>query len=460
MLDRFGWDLERALSLPGLSPSWPPPAGAGGGTLVAHERGATWRYNAAGSGGSGIGMASEPSPACEPRGGVLEVFAVALGLGLTSFGGPIAHLGYFERVYVRRRRWLSAEDFAGLVALCQMMPGPASSQVGFLVGLHRAGYPGALAAWAGFTLPSALLMFAFALAAPGLTGSLARAALHGLSLVAVAVVAQAVWSMARRLCRDLATAAIALAAAALLLVLPAAGLQLLALAIGGAAGAVLRPGASPAVAAPDAAVGRGVGAAALTLFLALLVVLPLASRAAPHSLVAMAAIFYRAGALVFGGGHVVLPLLRDALVPAGWLSDRAFLSGYGAAQAVPGPLFTFAAYLGATIAPGGAGLIAAAEGALVALVFIFLPGLLAALAGLTVMRWLAARPWAAGALAGINAAVVGVLGAALYRPIWTSAVLSGRDLAIALAALLFLERWKVPPIAIVAFCVAGAVAAA
>ena len=400
---------------------------------------------------SSLEHASPESPA--RRGSAGEVLRVTLGLGLTSFGGPIAHLGYFERAYVRERGWLSPEDYAGLVALCQMLPGPASSQTGFLVGLRRAGLPGALAAWIGFTLPSAIVMFGFAIAAPRMQGPLLTAVLHGLKLVAVAVVAQAVWSMAQRLCPDRTRVALALIAAVLLLVAGGAGMQVLALAIGAAGGAVLCRGIAAARELPAIPVGLRAGLVALMVFVALLVALPIAGTAAPHSLLAMAGIFYKAGALVFGGGHVVLPLLRDALVPTGWLSDNAFLAGYGVAQAVPGPLFTFSAYLGAVMAPAGSALLWSA----VALVFMFLPGLLLALAGLPLWAWLSRHPAARGALAGVNAAVVGVLGAALYDPIWLSAVAGGRDVAIAAVGFALLERWRVAPIWVVGFCVVATV---
>jgi chromate transporter len=400
------------------------------------------------------------SSAVEPgRGSAGEVFSVALRLGLTSFGGPIAHLGYYERTYVRQRQWLSPDEYAGLVALCQMVPGPASSQVSYLIGLRRAGWSGAFAAWAGFTFPSALVMFGFALLAPRLEGHTTDAVLHGLKLVAVAVVAQAVWSMARNLCPDRPRAALALLAALLLLVVSGSLVQIAALLIGAAGGAVLCRNLPAAPGLPAMPVTLRTGGVALALFLILLVALPLAGAAAPpHSLLALAGIFYKAGALVFGGGHVVLPLLRDALVPQGWLSDNTFLAGYGVAQAIPGPLFTFSAYLGAIVAPPGVG--AAVLWSSVALVFMFLPGLLIALAGLPVWLWLGHHPAARGALAGINAAVVGVLGAALYNPIWLSAVASGRDVAVALAGFLLLERWRVPPLAIVVLCVGAALISA
>jgi chromate transporter len=386
------------------------------------------------------------------RGTAFEVFRVALRLGLTSFGGPIAHLGYYERTYVRQRQWLAPDEYAGLVALCQMLPGPASSQVSYLIGLRRAGWGGGFAAWAGFTLPSAIVMFIFALLAPHLEGHATDAVLHGLRLVAVAVVAQAVWSMARNLCPDRPRAALALVSAALLLVVGGALLQIVALLIGAVGGAVLCRNLPALPGLPAMPVSLRTGGVALAAFVALLAALPVAGTAAPHGLVALAGIFYKAGALVFGGGHVVLPLLRDALVPRGWLSDDRFLAGYGVAQAIPGPLFTFSAYLGAAVAPYGAAL----PWACVALLFMFLPGLLIALAGLPVWLWLGHHPTARAALAGVNAAVVGVLGAALYDPIWRSAVGNGRDVAIALVGLLLLERWRLPPLAIVIFSVAAA----
>ncbi len=398
-------------------------------------------------------MSEVTSPVVEPhQGRAAEVFWVALRLGLTSFGGPIAHLGYYERTYVRQRRWLSPEEYAGLVALCQMVPGPASSQVGYLIGLRRAGWGGAFAAWAGFTLPSAIVMFGFALLAPRLEGPTTDAVLHGLKLVAVAVVAQAVWSMGRNLCPDRARAGLALVAAVLLLVVSGPVIQIAALLIGAIGGAVLCRDLPAAPGLPAMPMTLRTGGVALGLFVVLLIALPLAGAAAPHSLLALAGIFYKAGALVFGGGHVVLPLLRDALVPQGWLSDNTFLAGYGVAQAIPGPLFTFSAYLGAVVAPAGQALLWAS----VALVFMFLPGMLVALAGLRVWLWLGHHPAARAALAGINAAVVGVLGAALYNPIWTSAVNNGHDVAIASTGFFLLERWRVPPLAIVIFCVAAA----
>jgi chromate transporter len=387
-----------------------------------------------------------------PAARIAEVLTASLLLGLTSFGGPIAHLGYFERAYVRQRKWLTSEEYSGLVALCQMLPGPASSQVGFLIGLHRAGWAGAIAAWLGFTLPSALLLFACAVLSARAQGAWAQAALHGLKLVAVAVVAQAVWSMARRLCPDRATKALALGTACLLLVVGGTTVQLLALALGAAGGVLVCRGVDVARNVPGASVRPAVAWSALAAFVALLIGLPLIARAFPHGPAALADIFYRAGALVFGGGHVVLPLLRDALVPAGWLSDDAFLAGYGLAQAVPGPLFTVAAYLGAANAYAAPSVLAAA----VALVFIFLPGLLIATAGVALWGRFAAHARVRAGLAGVNASVVGILGAALYDPVWTSAVHGPTDAAIAIVGAMLLGRWNAPPIVVVVLCVGAA----
>jgi chromate transporter len=377
-----------------------------------------------------------------------EVLGAALGLGLTSFGGPIAHLGYFERTYVRRRGWLSSDEYAGIVALCQMLPGPTSSQVGFLVGMRRAGWLGGLAAWVGFTLPSALIMFAFA----ALHGVVSAAVLHGLALVAVVVVGQAVWSMAPRLAPDRTRAAIALGAVVVLLTTQGAVAQVAVLVGGAVAGAVLCRGIAAPTTTPEVVVRGRVGVGALIVGATLLVVF--GAAAGGRSLLSFGGIFYRAGALVFGGGHVVLPLLRDALVPRGWMTDGTFLAGYGMAQAVLGPLFTVSAYLGAIAAPTGA----AVGWAVTALVCMFFPGMLLALAGVTVWGWLGRRPMAWGALAGVNAAVVGVLGAALYDPIWRSAVRDGRDVAVAVVGLFLLERWRVPPIAIVGIIVVATIA--
>jgi chromate transporter len=377
-----------------------------------------------------------------------EVLRTSLRLGLTSFGGPIAHLGYFEHAYVRERRWLTTEEYGGLVALCQILPGPASSQVGFLIGLHRAGWLGALAAWIGFTLPSALLMYAFAVLSTQVHGPFVESVLHGLKLVAVVVVAQAVWSMGRKLCPDRQTTAIALVAASALLVVGGAMMQLVALAAGIVCGIAWCGETGPQANQLTIAISRTSAWSALGLFLLLLAGLPLLASLLPHSYVALADVFYRAGALVFGGGHVVLPLLRDAMVPGGWIADERFLTGYGLAQAVPGPLFTLAAYLGAASAYSSS----PAIGAAVAVTFIFLPGALIAVAGASLWGRLARHRNVRAGLAGINAAVVGILGAALYDPVWTTAVLSGTDVAIVMVGLMLLERWKTRPIAVVALC--------
>ena len=374
----------------------------------------------------------------------LEVLATFARLGVTSFGGPVAHLGYFRAEIVERRRWVDERTYADLVGLCQFLPGPASSQAGFALGLMRAGYLGGLAAWAGFTLPSAILLVLFAYGAPGLSGSAAGAGLlHGLKLVAVAIVAQAVWGMARSLCPDRARATIATLALALALAAPTSLGQVGAIALGGLAGLrVCRTGPTPDMPPQDLAlpVSRRAGLAFLALFAALLLLPPLL-----HGLgkgVALFDAFYRSGALVFGGGHVVLPLLRDAVVTPGWMSDNAFLAGYGATQAVPGPLFTVAAYLGATIQ--------GPVGAVVALVAIFLPGLLLLMGVLPFWAELRARPRAQAALRGVNAAVVGLLGAALYSPVWTGAVLGPTDLSLAVAGFVLLVVWRAPPVLVVA----------
>jgi chromate transporter len=375
-----------------------------------------------------------------------EVFRVAVKLGLTSFGGPIAHIGYYERTYVRQRRWLTAEQYGGIVALCQMLPGPTSSQIGFSIGLHRAGWIGAAAAWLGFTLPSALLMYLCAVFITNWHGAIAHSLLHGLQLVAVAVVAQAVWNMAHSFCRDRLTLTIALAAACLLVIIGGAVTQLAVL--GAAALAGMRWCRNSAVEAAQLELPISPAGAwgAVALFAALLLALPALGVLFPRSIVALADIFYRSGALVFGGGHVVLPLLRDAMVPPGWISDDRFLTGYGLAQAVPGPLFTLAAYLGAANAYAPS-----AWSACVAVIFIFLPGLLMTIAALALWSRVSRHDRVRSALAGVNAAVVGMLAAALYNPVWKTAVLAPIDIGIAFFGLLLLVRWRVPPLVVVLF---------
>jgi chromate transporter len=384
--------------------------------------------------------------------GMGEVLAAFLKLGLTSFGGPIAHLAYFRREFVERRKWLGEAQFAQLLALCQFLPGPASSQLGFSLGLLRAGWAGAIAAFAAFTLPSAILLFAFAALLPSLAGGAGEAALHGLKLVAVAVVAQGVLGMARQLCPDAPRASIAAAAAALLLASGDAWMQILVVVLGAAAGLALCRGVQPVAGdAPHPPYGAGLGWALLGVFTVLLLGLPLAAHAG-GGLLAVVEAFYRAGALVFGGGHVVLPLLRETVVVPGWISDDEFLAGYGAAQAVPGPMFTLAAYLGARL-PGDAG---GLVGAAVALVAIFLPGFLLVAGSLPLWRAVAGRPLAARAVAGVNAAVVGLLGAALYDPVWTSAIRGPLDVAIALVGFTLLVAWRASALLVVLWCVAAA----
>ncbi len=372
-----------------------------------------------------------------------EIFLVFLKLGLTSFGGPIAHFGYFRAELVERRRWLSERAYVDLVALAQFLPGPASSQTGFAIGLMRGGRLGGLAAWAGFALPSAVLMLLFAYGAASLANSWQGVGLlHGLKLVAVAIVAQAVLGMARAFCPDRARASIAAAALVLLLLAPGSLSQIAAIALGGVGGlAFCRGGGEPIADDLAAPVGRRSGLACLAAFLALLALSFVPVRGGT---LALFDAFYRSGALVFGGGHVVLPLLRDAVVAPGWVSDSAFLAGYGAAQALPGPLFAFAAYLGALAGAPPAGL----AGALVALVAIFLPGMLALMAALPFWRALRALGPAQAAVRGVNAAVVGLLGAALYDPVWTSAVRAPADAAVAAAAFALLVVWRAPPLVV------------
>lgn len=383
------------------------------------------------------------------------IFRVFLRLGLTSFGGPIAHLGYFRREFVERRRWLSESAYADLVALCQFLPGPASSQVGFAVGLSRGGLAGGLAAWAGFTLPSAIALTLFALGAGGITGPAGLGALHGLKVVAVAVVAQAVWGMARALCPDRERASIAVLATLVVFFAATSAGQIGAIVLGGVLGLWRcrdAPGA-PTGGLP-VAVPRGVASACLAAFFLLLVGLPLAVRLGAGHAVEVFEAFYRAGALVFGGGHVVLPLLEAAVVPPGWVSEGAFLAGYGAAQAVPGPLFTFAAYLGAVMRPPPNGWAGAALG----LIAIFLSGLLVVTGALPFWDAFRRRTWAQSAMRGVNAAVVGILLAALYSPVWTSAVLGPPDFALALVAFVLLTVWHAPPWMVVALTAAAGAA--
>jgi chromate transporter len=396
--------------------------------------------------------------AAAQRGSAWDVLLVFLRLGLTSFGGPIAHLGYFHDEFVVRRKWLEEKTYADLVALCQFLPGPASSQVGIAIGLSRAGYPGSMAAWVGFTLPSAVALVLFAYGVGALEDALGSGWLHGLKVAAVAVVAQAVLSMMRSLVPDRERATLAVVAAVLVLAVPSAWGQIGAILLGGVAGLLLLRSAAPAdhVALPHP-VSRTVGTLALILFFTLLVGLPVLVAAIPSQSLKEFEAFYRAGSLVFGGGHVVLPLLQASVVPPGWLTNDAFLAGYGAAQAVPGPLFTFAAYLGAVMKPEPNGWI----GASLCLIAVFLPSFLLVIGALPFWDELRRRRWAQSALAGVNAAVVGLLLAALYRPVWTSGIVSAADFALASAAFLLLFMWKTPPWLVVVLCaVGGEIAAA
>ncbi|TYT74340.1 chromate efflux transporter [Desulfobotulus mexicanus] len=371
-------------------------------------------------------------------GEVLKAFGV---LGITSFGGPIAHLSYFRNEFVDRRKWLSDKDYADLVAVCQFLPGPASSQVGFGLGLMRAGFMGGFAAWLAFTLPSALLLILFALGGVFLEGPVGMGLITGLKIVAVAIVAHAVWGMARTLCPDRVRASIALGAVVLVIAMGGATGQVLAIAGGALAGLWLCRGegeASPGHL--QVPVSRGGGLFCLVLFLLLLAGLPVAAQIWPVQGLLFVDAFYRAGALVFGGGHVVLPLLEAEVVQSGWVSPDAFLAGYGAAQAVPGPLFTFAAYLGMV----GSGDLPALLAAGLALVCIFVPGFLLLLAVLPFWNHFRQMAGALSLMQGANAAVVGILGAALYHPVWTSAILGPHEFALALAAFVLLSVWKLP----------------
>jgi chromate transporter len=401
-------------------------------------------------------MSMEPVRPAE-AGSAFEVLRIFLKLGLSSFGGPIAHIGYFREEFVSRRRWLDEQAYADLVALCQFLPGPASSQVGFSVGLMRAGFTGGLAAWIGFTLPSAIVLLLFAYGVGSLGGPVGSGLLHGLKLVAVAIVAQAVWGMARSLCPDRQRASIAMVAVLMILFSASSMAQIAAILFGAIAGLILCRNAPPASGGHMAMpVSRGAGIVALAAFAIMLAaVLLLAGRLSSPGFDLFAA-FYRSGALVFGGGHVVLPLLREAFVAPGWISDDSFLAGYGAAQAVPGPLFTFSAYLGALVTPEPHGLV----GATLGLFAIFLPGILILVGALPFWDAFRARAGAQAAMRGVNAAVVGLLGAALYHPLWTSSVKTSGDFAIALIGFVLLMAWRAPPLVVVLVSACGGIALA
>jgi len=389
-------------------------------------------------------------PPTAPRGTLVEVFLVALRLGLTSFGGPIAHIGYFRREYVERRRWVTEETYADLLALCQFLPGPASSQMGIAIGTLRAGYPGGVLAWLGFTLPSAvaLLVFASIVSSVDLAGV---GWLHGLKIAAVAVVAQAVWAMSRTLTPDRERITTAIVAAAIVLVVANPAVQVLVIIAGAGVGWWLYLDTAAPSATAHARGSRTVAIVCLVLFAALLVVLPLIAVATGTQSVAIVDVFYRVGSLVFGGGHVVLPLLEAEVVPPRWIGPEEFTAGYGAAQAVPGPLFTFAAYLGAAfdVEPNGV------AGATLATGAVFLPSFL--LVWGTLPFWNRLRGVGAfqAALKGIGAAVVGILGAALYDPVSVSAIFGPRDLALAAVLFGLLTAWRIPAWAVVILAAIG-----
>lgn len=381
-------------------------------------------------------------PATSAPVSVFTVFKAFLVLGLTSFGGPIAHLGYFREEFVVRRKWLEDRVYADLVALCQFTPGPASSKVGIGIGLAKAGLPGAFAAWVGFTAPSALALLLFALGVDAFADNLDAGWLHGLKVVAVAVVAQAVWGMAKNLCPDAQRFTLAVAASVIAMFFPSSLGQVAAIGVGAVVGCVLL-GAKRDDTHVDMRIslGKPAGALSLALFFALLIGLPAVSALYPNQMLALFDSFYRSGSLVFGGGHVVLPLLQSEVVPPGWVSNDAFLAGYGAAQAVPGPLFTFAAYLGAMMDPEPNGW----QGALLCTVAIFLPAFLLTIGVLPFWDDLRRFPLVRSALVGVNAAVVGLLLAALYHPVWTSAIKAPADFGLGLAAFALLVFWKAPP---------------
>jgi len=377
---------------------------------------------------------------------VVDVFLAFLKLGLTSFGGPVAHIGYFRAEFVDNRRWLDDESFLSLVVFCQFLPGPASSKVGIALGLRRAGWWGALAAWVGFTMPSAIALIAFALGAQQWTGLASSGVVHGLKIAAVAVVAQAAWSMGKSFCPDRMRVGLAVVAALVVWAVPGSVGQFGAIALGAVVGrwAVQINHLNP-VALHDYGVSKRTGALLLAAFVALLVALPAIAASTGSFVMAAFAAMYQAGGLVFGGGHLVLPLLHTGVVPPGWVGNNAFLAGYGAAQAVPGPLFTFAAYLGAVMPSPLGGW----TGGLLLLAAIFLPGFLLVVGALPFWEVLRQHVGVRQAAAGINAAVVGLLASALVDPVWTSAVHSVADGAMAVAAFVLLAFFKVSPVAVV-----------
>lgn len=388
-----------------------------------------------------------------------QVFIIFLRLGLTSFGGPVAHLGYFREEFVNRRKCLSDHSYADLVALCQFLPGPSSSQVGMGIGISQAGMRGALAAWIGFTMPSALALILFAYGITALHGAADQTVwLHGLKVVAVAVVAQAILGMAKTLCPDRLRGSAAILAAAFMLAWPSSWGQILVILLGGLFGLFfLNAETLPDHTSLHVPIRHSVAISSLFIFVFLLVGVPILAGLVPNHAVALFSSFYRTGSLVFGGGHVVLPLLQAAVVPTGWISKELFLAGYGAAQAVPGPLFTFSAYLGAVMQPGPSGWV----GGMICLIAIFLPSFLLLFGILPYWEKLRRRKTVRCSLMGVNAAVVGLLLAAFYNPVFTSGILSTKDFILGLAAFGLLSLWKIPPwLVVIATALGGAAFAA
>ncbi len=372
---------------------------------------------------------------------VWAVFLIFLRLGFTSFGGPIAHLGYFREEFVKRRHWLSDPSYSDLVALCQFLPGPASSQVGMALGLSRAGYSGALAAWAGFTLPSAVALILFALGITTWGDSLPTGALHGLKVVAVAVVAQAVWGMANSICTDTKRITLTIIAACMVLLWPTAWGQIVVIVAAAIISlSLFKPSQDVSHESLPTSLNPKASAVLLIIFFGLLLGLPVLLSLWPNATLSLIDSFYRAGSLVFGGGHVVLPLLQAEVVPQGLVTNDTFLAGYGAAQAVPGPLFTFAAFLGASMNTGPSGI----YGGVICLLAIFMPSFLLVAGALPFWEQIRQNTKMKAALIGINSAVVGLLLAALYQPVWTSAIFKPVDFALALLALVALMHWKLP----------------
>lgn len=377
------------------------------------------------------------------------IFLIFLRLGLTSFGGPVAHLGYFHEEFVKKRKWLSDLGFADLVAFCQFLPGPASSQVGLSIGMSRGGVMGGAAAWTGFTLPSALFLILVAYGMTHFGEWVPLGALHGLKIAAVAVVALAVWGMAKRLCTDRIRVSLMILTAFFLLCFPGAASQFGAMVVAGVFGALfLNKQEHSATSGFSLGWPRSWSVGLLSAFFICLLVLPIVAKTFPHQLTALLDTFYRAGALVFGGGHVVLPLLQAEVVPNGWLTEQTFMAGYGAAQAVPGPLFSFSAFLGASMNQPPNGLL----GGLFCLVAIYLPSFFLVAGALPFWDRLRSHARIRRGLAGLNAAVVGLLLAALYDPVWTSAIFKPQDFGLALLAFLGLVFWKCPAWAMVALC--------